>query len=286
MTIKNIFVPTVGPESSGEALETSLFLSRLFGAHVDVLFIKEYLDRVLPTAAEGLAPSVAEEIEVIFRRDRENMEKLSRQKFDGLLDLHRIDLRENSLPMDQPSASWKVANGSARTEIVRRGAAYDLIVVGRPANDAAFDPLVEAALFGTGRPVLVAPPEPPETIGERVMIGWNKGVQSARAVQCAMPFLRVAGQVSIFMVVTGAKEGPSPHDIARLLKWHDIDSQVDGVQPDHRNVGEILLSQADSWGADLLVMGAFSHSKLREMILGGVTKHVLAHAEVPVLMVH
>ncbi len=214
------------------------------------------------------------------------MEKFSRQKFDSLLDLHRIDLRQNSLPMDQPSAWWKVASGSARTEVVRHGAAYDLIVVGRPANDVPSNPLVDAALFGTGRPVLVAPPKPPETLGARILIGWNKGVQSARAMQCAMPFLRVARQVVIFMVVTGAKEGPSPHDIARLLKWPDIDSEVNGVQPDHRNVGEILLSEADAWGADLLVMGAFSHSKLREMILGGVTKHVLSHAELPMLMVH
>ncbi len=286
MTIKNIFVPTLGPKSSGAALETSVLLARQFGAHADVLFIKEYLHHVLPVVEEGLAPSVAEEIEAIFRRERENMEKLSRQKFDSLLELHRIDLREISLPMDQPSAWWKVADGSARTEIVRRGAAYDLIVVGRPANDVPSNPLVEAALFGTGRPVLVAPPKPPETLGERVMIGWNKGVQSARSVHCAMPFLRVADQVVIFMAVTGAKEGPSPHDIARLIKWHAIDSEVNGVQPDHRSVGEILLSEADAWGADLLVMGAFSHSKLREMILGGVTKHVLSHAEMSVLMVH
>ena len=74
-----------------------------------------------------MAPSVAEEIEAIFTRERENMEKLSRQKFDSLLERHRIDLREISLPMDQPSAWWMVADGSARTEIVRRGAAYDLM---------------------------------------------------------------------------------------------------------------------------------------------------------------
>ncbi len=285
MTIKHILLPTTGVNSSGTALGTSLLLARLFGAHAEVLFIKEDLLTVLPLAADGLAASFAN-MAADLRGEQDAQEKLTRQTFDDLLALHRIDYRENSLPMDQASASWIVADGSARDEIVRRGAAYDLIVVGRPADEVGSAPLLEAALFGTGRPVLVSPPEGPETLGENVLIGWNRSPLSARAMQSAMSFLERARKVTIVTVTTGAKPGPSPHDMADHLAWHSIDAGVKEIAPDYRSVGEVLLAEAEEVGSDLLVMGAYSRGRLRELLMGGVTRHVLAHAEVPVLMAH
>jgi len=285
MTIKHILIPTTGVKSSGTALATSLLLARLFGAHAEVLFIKEDLLTVLPLAAEGLAGSFAK-MAADLRREQDAKEKLTRQAFDDLLVLHRIDYRENSLPMDQASASWTVADGSAREEIIRCGAAHDLIVVGRPADEVGSAPLLEAALFGTGRPVLVSPPEGPETLGENVLIGWNRSPLSARAMLSAMSFLERARKVTIVTVTTGAKPGPSPHDMADHLAWHSIDAGVKEIAPDYRSVGEVLLAEAEDAGSDLVVMGGYSQGRLRELLMGGVTRHVLAHTEVSVLMVH
>ncbi len=285
MTIKHILVPTTGVKSSGTALATSLLLARLFGAHAEILFIKEDLLTVLPLAADGLAASFTN-MAADLRREQDAKEKLTRQTFDDLLALHRIDYRENSLPMEQASASWTVADGSARDEIVGRGAAYDLIVVGRPADEVGSAPLLEAALFGTGRPVLVSPPEGPETLGENVLIGWNRSPLSARDMQSAMSFLERARKVTIVTVTTGAKPGPSPRDMADHLAWHSIDAGVKEIAPDYRSVGEVLLAEAEDAGSDLVVMGGYSQGRLRELLMGGVTRHVLAHTEVSVLMVH
>ena len=286
MTIKNIFAPITAPTASGASLDTALLLARLFCAHAEILFIKEDVQNVLRTAALDPAGFGAQALAESLKREQDKEEKLARQRFDNLLAQHRIDYRENALPAELPSAYWKVVIGSATDEIVRLGAAYDLIVVARSANKVASRPVVEAALFGTGCPVLIAPPEPPKIVGEHVMIGWNKSAPSARAVRYAMPFLESAARVVIFMVATGAKQGASPHDIAHYLAWHDIKAEVNGAYPDRRSIGEMLLSEAKASGADLLVLGAFSHSRLRELILGGVTKHVLEHAELPVLMAH
>ncbi len=286
MTIKHILIPTTGTKSSGTALETSLLLARLYGAHAEVLFIKEDLLTVLPLTAEGLTGSFVEQMAANVRREQDAQEKLTRQAFDDLLVLHRIDYRENSLPMDQASASWTVADGSARDGIIRCGAAHDLIVVGRPAHECNSAPLVEAALFGTGRPVLVSPPEGTETLGENVLIGWNRSPLSARAMQSSMSFLERARNVTIVTVTTGAKPGPSPHDMARHLAWHSVDTSVKEIAPDYRSVGEVLLAEAEDAGSDLVVMGAYSKGRLRELLMGGVTRHVLAHAEVPVLMAY
>ncbi len=285
MTIKHIFVPTTGVKSSGTALATSLLLARLFEAHAEILFIKEDLLTVLPLAADGLVASFAN-MAADLRREQETEEKLTRQAFDDLLALHRIDYRENSIPTDQASASWIVADGSAREGIVGRGAAYDLIVVGRPADEVGSTPLLEAALFGTGRPVLVSPPDGPETLGENVLIGWNRSPLSARAMQSAMSFLERARKVTIVTVTTGAKPGPSPHDMADHLAWHSIDAGVKEIAPDYRSVGEVLLAEAEDAGSEFVVMGGYSHGRLRELLMGGVTRYVLAHAEVPVLMAH
>jgi nucleotide-binding universal stress UspA family protein len=172
--------------------------------------------------------------------------------------------------------------------MARRGGAYDLIVIDLAAarlHSASQDTL-ETALFSSGRPVLLAPQIPPTRLGDTVFVGWNRTAQSARTVLGAMPFLKRAKRVVILMVATGAKQGPSPKDVARTLAWHDIKTEVKEVPPDGRGVGQILLDEAKEVEADLLIMGAYSGGRWKEMILGGVTKYVIEHAELPVFMAH
>ena len=145
----------------------------------------------------------------------------------------------------------------------------------------------EAALFATGRPVIITPPEPPRQIGETVLIAWNRGAQAARAFHAAKALLLDRAQrVRILSITTGAKQGPPASEIAANLDWHGIEADVVELSPDYRSVGEVLLAQASAINADLLVMGAFSHSRLRQLILGGVTKFVFEQSPLPVLMAH
>jgi nucleotide-binding universal stress UspA family protein len=145
----------------------------------------------------------------------------------------------------------------------------------------------EAALFATGRPVIITPPEPPQRIGETVLIAWNRGAQAARAFHAAKALLLDRAQrVRILSITTGAKQGPPASEIAANLDWHGIEADVVELSPDYRSVGEVLLAQASAINAELLVMGAFSHSRLRQLILGGVTKFVFEQSPLPVLMAH
>jgi len=287
MTIKNVFAPLTGSTASSSSLDTALLLAKSFRAHAEIVFIRESAQvalraAVLAEEARFAAQAFAENLE----REQEKAQKLARQKFDDLLAQHRIDYRENALPADLPSAYWRVVEGVATEEIEQHGAAYDLIVVARSEDNVASRPLVEAALFGTGCPVLVAPPTAPTVIGENIMIGWNRGVPAARVVRYAMPFLEIAARVEIFSVNTGAKKGASAKDIARYLAWRNIKTELNSTPPDQRSIGEMILTEAETSGADLLVIGAFSHSRLRQLILGGVTDHVLQNADLPVLMAH
>ncbi len=153
---------------------------------------------------------------------------------------------------------------------------------GRPAAK-----MLNAALFDTGRPVLVTPPETPELVGTKVAIAWNGRTEATRAVAAALPFLQNAGKVVILTTETDRTPSSVAMELADYLACHHIEADTwvfarRGDTP----VAEALLRECTALNIDLLVMGAFSHSRMRELILGGVTRYVLAKAQIPILMAH
>lgn len=288
MTIKNMLVPVGDIARDEGAIGTALMLTQEFGGHADCMFVTGDVSDVIPAGAMGLFESVQVQIKQEYDHERDEKQKIARQRFDAMLEERNIDYRDLALPAELPSASWDVATGLASEIVAMRGGAYDMVVVGKPARDqtTVAELSAEAALFRTGRPVLISPPKAPKSIGEAVVIGWNRSASSARSIAAAMPLLLMSRSVTIVTVTTGAKTGPSPQDMAKYLSWHEVQAEVVEIPPDHRLVGEVLLEEAERVSADLLVMGAYSHSRLRELILGGVTRYVLQNADLPVLMAH
>ena len=145
---------------------------------------------------------------------------------------------------------------------------------------------LEAALFESGRPILIIPATVPATIGESIVIAWNGSTETARAVAFAMPFLRQAKRVVVLTVEGWSVPGPSAAQLAGALRRNDLSVEVVAVPAGRRSSGEVLLSQAVEIGADLIIKGAYTQSRLRQMIFGGATSHVLAASTLPVLMAH
>lgn len=144
------------------------------------------------------------------------------------------------------------------------GRAFDAIVLGRPgsAEGHTFG-TVEEALFGSGRAVLVAPPSPPPQMGRHVVISWNGSTENARAISFAMPLLFRAERVTVLTVRGGTVPGPSGDDIGKALRINHVSSHALDVDAEGRSVGEAILYHAAELGADLLVKGAYTHSRLR-----------------------
>jgi nucleotide-binding universal stress UspA family protein len=139
-------------------------------------------------------------------------------------------------------------------------------------------------LFDSGRPVLIAPRQAPATIGTRVAVAWNGSAESAAAVAAALPWLHRAQAVRILCSDDYQRRGPGAEGIRAYLRWHGIEAEVVPFKPTTREVGAGLLGAARDFGADLMCQGAYSHSRLRQLILGGVTRHVLENADLPILM--
>lgn len=193
------------------------------------------------------------------------------------------------------SAEWRHASGYSSETAAMHGRYVDLIVLGQPDPEdiqaPIFRPLPEEVALAVGRPILVIPYAGSwSEIGRRVLIGWDASREATRAVNDAMPFLKGAEAVTVLAV--DPPDGPRGHgdipgaDIALHLARHGVNASVEATVSAGIGVGNALLSCAGDLDADLLVMGAYGHSRVRELLLGGATRTILDSMTIPVLMAH
>ncbi len=289
MTTRSILALLIEPETDESVLRSAGTIARDFSAHIAAIHVRERPRVIAAMGYEGIHAYVSHEQEAEHIERANEIEAASRARFDAFVEESGFEIRTKAEALDRPSASWETVDEFGPDLVAARGGAYDLIVVGRPLGGPSnFDLLsVESAIFATGRPVLVVPPEPPERIGETVLVGWNRSGPAARAFHTAKALLlERAKKVRLLSVSTGAKQGPPAEAISENLAWYGIQAEIRDLSPDYRSIGEVLLAEASAIGADLLVMGAFSRSRLRQLILGGVTQHVLSRASIPIFMAH
>ena len=183
------------------------------------------------------------------------------------------------------TVEWTDIDGLADSLVGEWGRRSDFLVLHRPARrDSAADRLeLQAALFDTDRPVLLVPPGQTISFGEQIAIAWRDDKRTVRAVLAALRLLSKARQVH---VLAGVREGAPAPGLPAILTEHGIAATLHVLPVGAGIFGETLLATAHALGADLLVMGAYTHNPWRELLLGGVTRHMLAHADLPVLMRH
>ena len=275
--IASLLVPLSGGPNCRGALRTALAVARAFDARVDALHVRINAVQAIPAMAEGVTSVLVDQLmDSIEARVAERSKAAGAIYQELCLDAAPEGLRSNLTTLD----------GRAEATIAQRGRLADLIVFEAfDEDDGADYPInLEAALFETGRPVLLAPPSGVDSLGSKVLLAWNDTVESARAMAAALPFL--AGAESVTAVTVRDRCDADPEDVLAYLKDHAIDATARNLKPDYRPVGEQLQDEAVAAGADLLVMGAYSHSRLRELVLGGVTESITKAPRVPVFMAH
>ena len=272
--MKSILLPVDQSEQMPSALETAWLLASQFEATVEGVAVRPAFAEIVapdPIVAVTIPPADWNEIEFI---------RGVRQTFDAFAAGHPA--------VQGRSARFRWRGGSAIEDngLGSLARVYDLTVLSRPGSRGARMTALEAALFDSGRPVLMAPPNPPRSIGERVLIHWNASTETARAIFFAMPLLRKAKRVSFVAVEGHIVAGPSVKDALGHLDANGITATEKTVTPARNRPGEAILSEAAAVGADLLIKGAYTQSRLRQMIFGGATSHILGAAELPVFFAH
>ncbi|MGE0717004.1 MAG: universal stress protein [Alphaproteobacteria bacterium] len=292
MSIRTILVPTRGTEGSEPAVEAAIAAGRSFGAHVEMLHVSADPRDALPIMGE-MVPSAGliDELLQNAARDIQDCANRARARFDAMLrepGVRRIETRPTpaEIATGHLSLSWRHLAGQAADAVAARGRVFDLIVVERPGGeDVETEMILEGALLRSGRPVLVAPPRAVTTVGSHMVVAWNGSVPAARAVAAAMPFLTRARTVHILVGRPAPRAQPIADDLAATLAWHGISAEIAEFDT-AGHVGTAMLDAAGRLGADLLVMGGYGHSQLREMIFGGATIEAVFAADLPLLMTH
>ena len=287
MTMRGILVHVDEHRALRSVLTCALLAARRFDSQIDGLHARPGAPRIIPVAPEGAFIPASEIVEDLERADRD-LDRQLRERFDAFMREHGVPAVASVLPGAEVAAAWRDEAVAGYEALGSTGRAYDLIAVARPLPGAAVPSMnaLEAALFESGRPVLIAPPTPPGKLGDIVVVAWNGSTETARTIALAMPFLAKAETVVVLSVEDGMVPGPTGGEIAHGLMRNGIAAKTQQIRAGDRAVGAAILDQCRDLGADLLLKGAYTHSRLRQMIFGGATSHILGAAELPVIMAH
>jgi nucleotide-binding universal stress UspA family protein len=182
------------------------------------------------------------------------------------------------------TSHWTEVDGSPSLIVGEMGSRADIVVCARPVDaDHLARQEFSAALFGTDRPVLAVPPGPAVPIGRRVAIAWRDEKRALRAVIPSLRWLAQAEETHLFI---GLRDDTVPPALPSVFVEHGIRPELHVLKIGSGPFGQMLLDKAHDLSIDLLILGAYAHSPLRELILGGVTRYMLAHADLPILIRH
>lgn len=276
MKLSNILLHVDGSRSAPARIALAADLARRSDAHLSALYVYPRLDFPAVYGAE-LPPEYLDAAEA----ENERVAIEIKEKF------------EHSTTSPDLRTEWVVERGDAADKLITHGRYADLLIVGQPHPDepSPFVGIPDEVILAAGRPVLVVPYiGPHERTGKRVIVAWNASREAARAVNDALPMLENAEEVHVLVLdvnKSNVEDAALPGaDICLHLARHGIDAEAHHVQANEIDVANLLLSQVSDLDADLLVMGAYGHSRLREIMLGGATRDVLSQMTVPVLMSH
>jgi nucleotide-binding universal stress UspA family protein len=278
LAMRTVLVPVEQHASIRSVLDAALLVAGRFGSHVEGLA----LGPDIPEITGFDAPA---NWAILDEKEQRELVERSRQLFESFM--HSCGVPRRAEAENEVSYGWAGRHLFGDSRIGSYGRVFDLIVLGRPERHGESPRLtvVEAALFESGRPVLLVPPSSPGTIGEVIVIAWNGSTETARTVALGMPILAKARRV-IVLTLEGWGEGPTGEELASSLQRNGIAAEAVKRAMTSRSAGEAILEYAAAFHADLLIKGAYTQSRLRQMILGGATSHILANAKLPILMAH
>jgi nucleotide-binding universal stress UspA family protein len=282
--MKNL-LSVVGDGNARPVLEASMKVARRFDSHIVGLHSLTTEYAVVFGGEMGF--SISSEVDRTLEREGHERRDQARRLFRDFMGAHGVPIDPVPSGHNGPSAAWREEDGRQNAVVGLIGRVFDLIVVEQPEKLASIaEATLEDALFESGRPVLMVPPHGPSTMGEVIAIAWNGSTETALTVALGMPFLRQARHVAILAVGPQhmPEPGPEGEELAHTLERCGISVSLHTAVGRQKQQGESYMKEAMAVGADMLFKGAYTQSRIRQMIFGGATRHIIMEASMPVLM--
>jgi hypothetical protein len=242
----------------------------------------------MPFFGEGVSGSMVQEIVDVAKEAADKASTKARASLGTAAKNAQAEILEKPERRDSLSVSFKETRGNFADQVTLASRLADVVVLGplkeddKPGLNEAF----ESVLLQSGRPVLLASQVQPGSFAERIAVAWDGGIASAHALTAAMPYLKCAKAVEFLMVQRPGTDPVDSSEPREYLMLNGLSSTERAIDAAQRPIGESLLEGASAGNADLLVLGGYGHSRLRQLFSGGVTKHVVSHADMPLFLVH
>jgi nucleotide-binding universal stress UspA family protein len=287
MAFKIALVPVSGADKSSTLLDSAFNLTKNSNNHLRVLHVRADPRETIPVLGEGMSVGMIDDMTRIAEEECSNRQTRARAKYDECLTKYKTQ-ETDSPSVAGNTVSWTEVRGREDEVVAKFGRLADVIIVSRPSVEIAIGHtlVLNAALFDTGRPVFVVPPKGIDETGKKVVISWNGSAQSARALSSALPILKNADEISVFIIESKRTTDDLSQGFTEYMAYHGISCSISKLSGSGTSVGGALLKEADLVNADMVIMGAYTHSRMRQLILGGVTRYVLENSDIPLLMAH
>jgi nucleotide-binding universal stress UspA family protein len=287
--MRSILVPVGGSETDVPLFETALAAARPISGHLQFVHVHIGAGEAaanMPHTAFAMGPALSNALNDLDAAAR-TRSTTAAQHFRDFCQQSKIEICDTPAPSKGVTASWHEEEGRALKRILLRARHNDLVVVGRAkkANGLPTD-FIEALLLGCGRPVLISNSTPRPTLTGTIMVCWKETAEAARAVSAAMPFLTRADRVVVVSIAENEDLTEATGDVARQLAWNGVRAETRIIAPSAVVVPELLASAAQDYNADLVVLGAYGHSRMRDVLFGSCTHSVIRTADRPVLLMH
>lgn len=296
--IRDILLPLNGIFPIHPMMTTALGVAEKFQAQLSAIFLENSSEQLIAFAGEGLATgTVTEMMDEALSLKEERLKEIytifETLQAQGKHSWHLLtqEPQEKTEKAAAPKANvistfFSLLENGHHHGFAFRARLADISIVpsleGRKDTDSA--EILHQLLYESGCPLLVIPPHQVENIGTHIAIAWNGSIESSLTLRASLPWLKQAQKVTILFTEEETLHGPAASCVQDFLALHHIPATLSSFSSEKRNIGAALLQATKKIEADMLVMGASSHSRLRQLILGGNTRYVLENTHLPILI--
>jgi len=275
--MRNILLPFEYIETIPHLVDCAVSLAKKYNSSVSGVAIHQRIDSF-----------IAQEGSIVFDSLHHDENKEEAIKYKEKFMDHINTLKKSDSDLSDLKYKWLSEELENQKYLGDLSRVYNVVIISRPYQELQSASLssIQTILFDGGRPVMLIPMNKQIDIGKEVVISWNCTTESSRAVFAALPILKKANNVTILTVEKVITDGPSGEQVSELLASHGIDAKPVTISGGEKKIGDAILDFSKSVDADLIVKGAYTQSRLREIIFGGATRHLMLHSEIPIYLVN
>jgi len=275
--MRNILLPFEYIETIPHLVDCAVSLAKKYNSSVSGVAIHQRIDSF-----------IAQEGSIVFDSLHHDENKEEAIKYKEKFIDHINTLKKSGSDLSDLKYKWLSEELENQKYLGDLSRVYNVVIISRPYQELQSASLssIQTILFDGGRPVMLIPMNKQIDIGREVVISWNCTTESSRAVFAALPILKKANNVTILTVEKVITDGPSGEQVSELLASHGIDAKPVTISGEEKKIGDAILDFSKSVDADLIVKGAYTQSRLREIIFGGATRHLMLRSEIPIYLVN